>query len=271
MTKRILLIGDLPCYGRMAVNAMLPICTHFGLDVSVLPTALVSNNFAYGRFDMMDTTSFMEQTFKHWKALGFKFDAIYTGFLTSRAQSELVASFCDEYRALGIKIFTDPIMGDHGRLYNGITNTNVEIMRSLIAKSDFILPNLTEACYLTNTPCRKEGFSHSELQDICQKLRTLCPGNILITSAQLNNQSLVYGYDVNLNKEIAISYENIAKEFHGTGDVFAALFISSMLRCNDVKKSTLYAMKGVASMITRNIDNNDLFDGLDIGGCLDLL
>ena len=271
MTKRILLIGDLPCYGRMAVNAMLPVCTHFGFEVSVLPTALVSNNFAYGRFDVLDTTSFMEKTFSHWKALGFSFDAVYTGFLTSKAQCELVSSFCEENRARGIKIFTDPIMGDHGALYNGMSEENVRIMRALIQKSDFIMPNLTEACYLTDTPCRREGFSHEELRSICDKLRKLCPGSILITSALSSGRNLVYGYDAVLKRELALPYENIAKEFHGTGDVFAALFISKMLDSNVVTASALYAMSTVSRMIMRNLDNDDLFDGLDIGSSLDLL
>ncbi len=92
--KHLLLIGDLPCYGRMAVNAMLPVCSHSGLEVSVLPTALVSNNFAYGRFDVLDTTDFMRRTFDHWQALGFKFDAVYTGFLCSKAQTDLIAARC---------------------------------------------------------------------------------------------------------------------------------------------------------------------------------
>ncbi|MGN0908135.1 MAG: phosphomethylpyrimidine kinase, partial [Succinivibrio sp.] len=84
--EKILLIGDLPCYGRMAVNAMLPVLSHMGYDVSVLPTALVSNNFAYGKFDVLDTTRFMRDTLRYWDELGFRFDAVYTGFIASRAQ-----------------------------------------------------------------------------------------------------------------------------------------------------------------------------------------
>lgn len=271
MQKRILLIGDLPCYGRMAVNAMLPICSHLGLEVSVLPTALVSNNFAYGSFDVLDTTDFMARTFEHWKNLGFKFDAVYTGFLASRAQSELVARFCNEYRNMGIAIFTDPIMGDHGSLYNGMCNEDVINMRSLIKCSDFIMPNLTEACLLTDTACSVNGFTRQQMQEILIKLRSQCSGTILITSSLVDGQSMVFGFDAINNAEIALPYENLNKEFHGTGDVFAALFISKMIQMQDVEKAAFYAMDTVASMIKRNLDNDDLFDGLNIGACLDLL
>ncbi len=271
MPKRILLIGDLPCYGRMAVNAMLPICSHLGLEVSVLPTALVSNNFAYGCFDVLDTTDFMAKTFAHWKNLGFKFDAVYTGFLASRAQSLLVSKICDEYRQSGISIFTDPIMGDHGSLYNGMSNEDVLNMRSLIKCSDFIMPNLTEACLLTDTACNAKGFTYQQMQEILIKLRRLCKGTILITSALVDSQSMVFGFDAINNVEIALPYENLNKEFHGTGDVFASLFISKMTQIWDVEKATRYAMDTVAAMIKRNLDNDDLFDGLNIGTCLDLI
>lgn len=270
--KHLLLIGDLPCYGRMAVNAMLPVCSHSGLEVSVLPTALVSNNFAYGRFDVLDTTDFMRRTFDHWQALGFKFDAVYTGFLCSKAQTDLIAARCREYRAQKISVFTDPIMGDHGKLYNGITLDDVENMRSLIKYSDFIMPNLTEACYLTGTPCKDQGFSLDEGHEILEKLKKLCPGTVLITSALCDGQNMVLGFDAEKQEILHLPYTPVAgKEFHGTGDVFASLFISRMLKNNDVKESALYAMQTVAAMIKRNMSNDDLFDGLNLGICLDLL
>ena len=250
---------------------MLPICSHLGLEVSVLPTALVSNNFAYGSFDVLDTTDFMARTFEHWKNLGFKFDAVYTGFMASREQSELVARFCNEYRSMGIAIFTDPIMGDHGSLYNGMSNEDVINMRSLIKCSDFIMPNLTEACLLTDTACSADGFTRQRMQEILLKLRSQCQGTILITSSLVDAQSMVYGFDAVNNAEIALPYENLNKEFHGTGDVFAALFISKMTQIKDVEKAARYAMDTVASMIKRNLDNDDLFDGLNIGACLDLI
>lgn len=271
MKNRILLIGDLPCYGKMAINAMLPIFSHLGFDVSVLPTALVSNNFAYGKFDVLDTTDFMEKTLSYWDELGFEFDAVYTGFLSSKAQSELIADKCEEWKDRGMQIFSDPIMGDHGKLYNGVTQTHVENMRHLIAASDFIVPNLTEACYLAGVPCPQFGLTCEEMQDLMERLKDLCPGTILITSSIVDKQRMVYGYDAYKGISLELPYTEIDREFHGTGDVFTALFISARLKGSNVKESAGYAMEGVANMIRRNFTNENVFDGLRIEGCLDLL
>lgn len=271
MKNRILLIGDLPCYGKMAINAMLPIFSHLGFDVSVLPTALVSNNFAYGKFDVLDTTDFMEKTLNYWDELGFEFDAVYTGFLSSKAQSELIADKCVQWKRRGMQIFSDPIMGDHGRLYNGVTQDHVENMRHLIGASDFIVPNLTEACYLAEIPCPRFGFDAGAMNDLMEKLKRICPGTILITSAVVDNRRMVYGHDAHKNIELELPYTQIDREFHGTGDVFTALFMAARLKGGNVEESACYAMEGVANMIRRNFANENVFDGLRIEGCLDLL
>ncbi|MDY6321560.1 MAG: bifunctional hydroxymethylpyrimidine kinase/phosphomethylpyrimidine kinase [Succinivibrio sp.] len=271
MKKRLLLIGDLPCYGRIAVNAMLPILTHTGFDVSVLPTALVSNNFAYGKFDVLDTTEFMRKTLGYWKELGFSFDAVYTGYLSSRAQTDLVASCLSEFRARGIPVFTDPIMGDHGSLYNGVTEENVQNMRRIVSLADFIVPNLTEACYLSKFRCRAEGFSKEETDALVNALRALTPGTVIITSAVCEGRRCVCGYDAQNHGNFSLPYTEIDREFHGTGDVFAALFISLMLKSGDAVSATQGAMDGVSAMIRRNRGNTDVFDGLNIESCLDLI
>lgn len=271
MKNRILLIGDLPCYGKMAINAMLPIFSHLGFDVSVLPTALVSNNFAYGKFDVLDTTDFMEKTLAYWEDLGFGFDAVYTGFLSSKAQAELVADKCAQWKERGMAVFSDPIMGDHGRLYNGVTQEHVENMRHLIAASDFIVPNLTEACYLAGVECPQFGFDATQMAELMERLKEICPGTILVTSSIVEKERMVCGYDAYKGMDLRLPYTEIDREFHGTGDIFTALFMAARLKGGNVEDSARYAMDGVANMIRRNFANENVFDGLRIEGCLDLL
>ena len=139
--EKVLLINDLAGYGKVALSAMIPVLSHMRYDVCSLPTALVSNTLDYGKFEILETTGYMKNTLAVWEQLGFGFDAVSTGFILSAAQTELVLQFCREQKKKGARIFTDPIMGDEGRLYNGVSEKTVELMRSLIAEADYILPN----------------------------------------------------------------------------------------------------------------------------------
>jgi pyridoxine kinase len=120
MSKQILLINDMAGYGKVATAAMLPILSYMGLPVYNLPTALVSNTLDYGKFEILDTTDYMEKTLAVWDELGFAFDAVATGFITNARQAQLIANFCGRQQERGVPVFVDPIMGDEGHLYNGI-------------------------------------------------------------------------------------------------------------------------------------------------------
>ena len=115
---------------------MLPILTYLGHPTYNLPTALVSNTLDYGRFNVLETTEYMRGTIPVWKQLGFHFDAICTGLMFSEDQARLVASYCTEQHQQGTTIFVDPIMGDAGRLYNGMTEHQVQLMREMLSVAD---------------------------------------------------------------------------------------------------------------------------------------
>ena len=123
--KQILLINDMAGYGKVATAAMLPILSYMGLPTYNLPTALVSNTLDYGKFNILDTTDYIMGVFPVWSELGFTFDAIATGFIASERQAQVVAQYCREQSAKGTIIFVDPIMGDEGKLYNGVTDAAI--------------------------------------------------------------------------------------------------------------------------------------------------
>ena len=119
--KQILLINDVVGYSHVGMVAMLPILTYLGHPTYNLPTALVSNTLDYGRFNVLETTEYMRGTIPVWRQLGFRFDAVCTGLMFSETQARLVADYCKQLHQDGTTIFVDPIMGDGGRLYNGMT------------------------------------------------------------------------------------------------------------------------------------------------------
>ena len=139
--KQILLVNDVVGYSKVGMVAMLPILSYLGIPTYSLPTALVSNTLDYGKFNIQDTTDYIRGTLPVWKELGFSFDAICTGLMFSDEQAKLVAGYCEEQGAQGTTIFVDPILGDGGRLYNGMTERQVELMRDMVRVADLTFPN----------------------------------------------------------------------------------------------------------------------------------
>ena len=159
---QLLLINDMCGYGKVALSAMLPVLSHMGYRIHNLPTALVSDTLNYPKFYIHDTTEYVRQSLAIWEELGFEFDAISTGFIVTEEETRIISDFCHRRAAKGTKVFVDPIMGDNGRLYAGVPESTIGLMRDLVACADYTVPNYTEACLLTDTPMR-EGITAGEL------------------------------------------------------------------------------------------------------------
>ena len=156
MSKHILLVHDLAGYGKVSLSAMMPVLSHMGHHLYTLPTALVSNTLDYGKFYIQETTEYMRQSLKVWAELGFSFDVVSTGMILSAEQAALVSDFCEQSAKEGALVFVDPIMGDEGKLYNGVGEETVAHMRKMVAVADCIVPNYTEAAYLADMPYHED-------------------------------------------------------------------------------------------------------------------
>ena len=271
MGKQILLVNDLPGYGKVALAAMMPVLSHMGHYTYNLPTALVSNTLDYGKFEIQDTTDFMENTLQVWEELGFTFDAISTGFIVSERQANRIAVYCQKQRAAGTQIFVDPIMGDEGHLYNGLTDETVKEMRKLIAQADYMVPNYTEAAFLTGTAYEEKGTSKAEIQELLQKLHAISGGSVVITSAKVDGADVVTGYDAKKKSYFLLPFDLIPVRFPGTGDIFSSIFMGDVLLGKDMEDATDKAMQAVREMILRNMDNQDTFKGIPIETCLEVI
>lgn len=273
MGKKLLLINDLAGYGKVALSAMIPVLSHMKYETYNLPTAIVSNTLDYGKFDILDTTEYMKNTLSVWEELGFRFDAISTGFIVSKEQTELITEFCKEKSGRGTLIFTDPIMGDDGKLYNGITEDTVTHMRELISVADYIIPNYTEAAYLANVAYKEEGTSEEELHAIIDLLREMGAKSVVITSAKVkgSNSKSVVGYDQREKSFFRIDFNEIAVRFPGTGDIFSAVFIGKIMDGKSLCGATKQAMQVVSNMIEMNYENVDKYKGIPIETCLEVI
>ena len=263
-SPKILLIEDLAGYGKISLSAMIPIMSHMGYNLYNLPTALVSNTLDYGLFHMLETTGYMRETLKVWKELGFSFDAICTGMIVSEEQVRLVAEYCQEQRKNGVSIYVDPIMGDDGTLYNGISENTIKYMRNICSVADVIMPNYTEAAFLADKYIDKDDVTRAQAEELVDSLRKMGSKSIVITSISVEGQTCVYGYDDGEGTYFSIPFDYVPVHFPGTGDIFSALLVGSLLKGNSLQRATRYAMDTVRELILQNTENADKYKGIPI-------
>ncbi len=249
--KNILIINDMPGYGKVALAAMLPILSNFGHSVYNLPTALVSNTLDYGKFTILDTTEYMKKSIAVWKELGFSFDCITTGFLASAAQVDIIRDFIASQKKEELLVMTDPIMADDGRLYNGVTEETVENMRQLIGVADVIVPNLTEATFLTDRYIGRESLTRDEVREVVDGLRAFGPRSVVITSGieAETGGHVVWGYNHKTASYFTIPFEFIKVHFPGTGDMFSAVMVGELLAGKGLEAAVHRAMDVLETLI----------------------
>ncbi len=220
---RVLAINDISCVGKCSLTATLPILSACGVECTPLPTALLSTHTGgFEGYTFLDLTKDIPQTLAHWKSLGLQFDYIYSGYLGSIDQIDLVLTCKKDFLRSGGKLIVDPVMGDNGNLYAGFTEEYVEKMRSLCKAADYILPNETEACYLTGLPYPLNGDTAPLA---IEKLSALCPRPVL-TGVHEEGRNLTY-YKTGARVDIC-AHEDVEGFFCGAGDVFASAFVGCL-------------------------------------------
>lgn len=242
---RVLAINDISCVGKCSLSVSLPILSACGVTCDVLPTAILSTHTGgFTGYTFRDLTRDIPEILRHWKTLGICFDFIYSGYLGSEEQIALVAQIKREFLADNGKFIVDPVMGDSGALYAGFNQSYVEKMRALCRQADYILPNLTEACYLSNVPYPE--FSSAlmkNLSELCS--RPIVTGirekeNILVAFVGENGETETY------------SSENVEGFFCGAGDVFASAFVGALARGKKEKEAIVLAADFTTAAIRRS-------------------
>lgn len=271
--KNVLIINDMPGYGKVALSAMLPILSNMGHSVYNLPTALVSNTLDYGKFTILDTTGYMVKAIQVWKELGFQFDCITTGFLVSAEQVNIIRDFVASQKKEGLLVMTDPIMGDEGRLYNGVTGETVDNMRRLIGVADVIVPNLTEGEFLTGLYQGKETLTRAEARQVVDGLLSFGPRSVVVTSGQEEEtgQHVVWGYDRGTGEYFTIPYRLIQVHFPGTGDMFSAVLAGELLAGKPFQAAVKRAMDVIERLVFLEQDEIEKNKGIRIEKFLNVL
>lgn len=257
MYKKILTIQDVSCVGQCSLTVALPILSACGHETAILPSAVLSTHTAgFSGYTFRDLTKDIEGIRAHWVKENIKFDAIYTGYLGSTEQIDLVKSIISTCSRENAKIVVDPAMADNGKLYPGFDEKYVSAMKSLVAVSDYVVPNITEACMLTGVEYKTE-YSEEYIADLVAKLLSLGAKNVILTgvSYKANKTGVVV---VDNGRDYYYEHDKLENSCHGTGDIYASAFVGALLKDKSAYESAKIAADYTVSCIkeTATLDNH---------------
>lgn len=254
--KRIVTIQDISCVGKCSLTVTLPIISAMGIETAVIPTAVLSTHTAFKNFTYRDLTGDLPKIAKHWKQEKFNFDGIYTGYLGSIEQIDILKEFFKQFKTPDNFIFIDPVMADNGKLYAGFDANFVKEMKKLCKMADIIVPNLTEASYMLEKEY-KEIYSEQEIKDILIELSNLGPKYVVLTGVSFKDNKLgVMSYNKETNEFFTYFKEKIPAKYHGTGDIFASTLVGAITNNNTLEEGLEIAVDYVWETINDTYKTN---------------
>jgi len=255
MQGKVLAINDISCMGRCSLTVALPIISACGLECSILPTAILSTHTGgFTNYTFNDFTNELMPICNHWASLDSKFDLIYTGFLGSIKQVNIVSNIVNKLKKDNTLIVVDPAMADNGVMYSIFDLNFANEMKKLCSGADIIVPNITEACFLTDTEYEPIPHTKEFINSLINKLKTLHIKSLVLTGVSydgVNIGAVTYDYENKL--ENYYSREIIPEYFHGTGDCFASALVGALLRKKDLFVASKIAVDFTVEAILETI------------------
>lgn len=259
--KRILTVQDISCVGQCSLTVALPILSAAGLETAILPSAVLSTHTAgFTGFTFRDLTEDIPGIIAHWQKENIKFNAIYTGYLGSAEQIALVKQMFEVLRTPDFVSVVDPAMADGGKLYPAFDAAFVEEMKTLAAAADIILPNITEACFLTGFEYR-EQYDEAYIAELLQRLRAIGAKTVVLTGVGYTPDSTGV---VVLEGDTPQYYRHrrISKGSHGTGDVYASAFVGAYLQGKSAFDAAAIAADYTVKCIENTVGDPDHWYGV---------
>lgn len=268
--KRILTIQDISCVGQCSLTVALPILSACGQETCILPSAVLSTHtMGYSFPFIRDLTPDLPDFQKHWQKENIRFDAIYTGYLGSTQQVAYVENILKTMTVPGGKTIVDPAMADHGKLYPAFDMAYVQAMKGLVSQADVVVPNLTEACFLTGCEYR-ENYDESYIMDVVKKLHQLGTKWVVLTG--IAYEPAMTGVLISGEGTLDhYTHPKIAKNYHGTGDVYASAFVGSWIGGKTMGEAARIAADYTCQCIEKTIDDESHWYGVKFEAALPYL
>lgn len=246
--KKALCIHDMSSIGRCSLTVISPVLSVMGVQCVPLTTAVLSTHFGgFGPVAMTDLTQFCVDSLAQFKRLEIDFDCVYSGYLSSYKQLEMVKT-AFSMAPNGLKI-CDPVMADHGKLYSSVTEELIQGFKDLCRHSDVIIPNPTEAKLLLGEDYSSSVFSEEQAVDTVKRLGKMY-SSIIITGTKLDDGRVVcLGYDKGKDQVFLIPCNYLPVSYPGTGDLFGGTFASCLLQGQDLKTACEKAARFVEKCV----------------------
>ena len=217
----------------------MPVISALGVQCCPLPTAALSSHTGgFSPISVLSDANFLKSSLEAYSTQGISFDAIYTGYLYSTSNAEVIEKYLTSFK--GLKI-VDPVMADNGKLYSGFDDNMVKAITSLCQYADIITPNATEAAILLGEDVSQQEFTEETLKDFAERLRIKFGVSVIITGVPLKGEKRVVAvldtkYDTLLCDYIDCSYP-------GTGDLFASCLAAMLIRGEGLQRAAAAALK----------------------------
>ncbi|MGL4912645.1 MAG: pyridoxamine kinase [Romboutsia sp.] len=245
--KKIAAINDLSGIGRCSLTVALPILSALKVQCCPFPTAILSSQTGYPEYTFLDFTDHMKDYSAVWKNLDVNFDCIYSGFLGSKNQIDIVSNFISTNKNALVVI--DPVMGDGGTIFPIFDKDMCNKIKDLVKLADLTTPNLTEACFLTNRNYKINGFSENELFEIAKEISDLGPKKVVITGIISNDKILNLTYDRDLDSYFTASVKYNNCSYSGTGDIFTSIICGLLNKDYSLESSVKIATQFIYETI----------------------
>lgn len=251
--KRVVAIHDISCFGRCSLTVALPIISAAGIETSVIPTAVLSTHTGgFTGFTYRDLTDDIIPVARHWQTLGLGFDAIYTGFLGSFEQIDIVAETFEMLKGDDTLIVVDPVMADNGVLYQIFPPSFPEGMRRICKKASVLVPNITEAVMLLDEPYLEGPYTREYIEGLLVRLTKLGAPGVVLTGVYFDEKELGSATIDAKTGEISYAFAPLVEGYyHGTGDVFASVLVAALLNGRNLHEASRAAVRFTAQSIVR--------------------
>jgi pyridoxine kinase len=225
-------IHDISGYGRGSLTTVIEVLATMGIQPCPVPTAVLSTHTGgFKDYKFIDLTEELPEYINHWDNLNIEFEAIYSGFLGSEEQIEIVIDFIKRFKREEQYVIIDPVLGDNGKTYDTFGPKMVQKMRKLVKNADIITPNITEAKFLLDKEENKIK-SDDTAKEWLKELSSFGPEMVVITSVPGYNKkerTSVLSYQKNDNRFWKVDCDYVPANFPGTGDLFTSILVGSIL------------------------------------------
>lgn len=254
--KRIVTIQDISCIGCCSITVALPIISAMGSECGILPTAVLSNHTMFSDFTCADLSDQIEPISDMWEKQDITFDGIYTGYLASKQQCAQISRFIERFSEKGTLTVVDPAMADNGKLYPAFDSDFPTAMAEVCRRADVILPNITEAAFLTGMPY-KTTYEKAYIREMLERLLELGCGTAVLTGVSFEPGRLGVVYLDRTGKEFSYFTKHCEQSYHGTGDIFASTVTGGLMRGLDLGDSLALAADYVVACIEATAESGE--------------